>query len=70
MFLRGNTVADAVEQATIRKKRKEDKKQAKARAQAKKMDNYDAAVETPLAESRSALDAEIASFGTAKIALM
>ena len=33
------------------------------------MNNYDAAVETPLAESRSALDGEIASFGTAKIAL-
>ena len=33
------------------------------------MDSYDAAVQTPLAESRSALDGEIASFGTAKIAL-
>ena len=32
------------------------------------MDSYDADVETPLAESRRALDGEITSFGTAKIA--
>ncbi len=30
------------------------------------MANFDAAVETPLAESRSSLDGEIASFGTSK----
>ena len=43
--------------------------QDKARAQAKKLDNFDAAVETPLANTRSALDAEVASFGTSKGAL-
>ena len=36
---------------------------------AKKLDNFDAAVETPLAETRSALDAKVASFGNSKGAL-
>ena len=62
-------IADEVEQAAIRKKRLEEKKQTKARAQAQKMANFDAAVETPLAASRSSLDGEIASFGKAKTAL-
>ena len=41
----------------------------KARAAAKKMANFDVAVETALAGSRSDLDVEIASFGKAKTTL-
>ena len=41
----------------------------KTRAKAKKLDNFDAAVETPLADIRSALDAEVASYGKSKGAL-
>ncbi len=42
---------------------------AKARAQATKMANFDAAVETTLAETRRDLDGEITSFRNAKTAL-
>jgi hypothetical protein len=42
---------------------------AKARAQATKMANFDVAVETRLAETRRDLDGEIASFRNAKMAL-
>jgi hypothetical protein len=64
-----NTIADGVEAEMIRKKRKETKMNEKARAAAKKMANFDAAVETTLAGSRSDLDVEIASFGKAKTTL-
>ena len=60
---------DAVESAIVRKKRKADKMDAKARAQAKKMNAVDVALQTTLAETRSALDGEIASFGNSKLAL-
>jgi hypothetical protein len=53
----------------LRIRRKAKKMQDKARAQAKTFDNFDAAVETSLAETRSALDAEVASYGTSKGAL-
>ena len=54
---------DAVEAAVVRKKRKADAMQKKARAQAKKMVEADVALQTTLADSRSALDGEIASYG-------
>ena len=69
MFFRENNMLDAVEAAIVRKKRKAAKMNAKARAQAKKMNDVDVALQTTLAETRSALDGEIASFGTSKITL-
>jgi hypothetical protein len=60
---------DAVEAAIVRKKRKAYKMNIKARAQAKKMNAVDVALQTTLAETRSALDGEIVSFGNSKIAL-
>jgi hypothetical protein len=60
---------DAVEAAVLRKKRKADAMQKKARAHAKKMVEVDVALQTTLAESRSALDGEIVSYGNSKISL-
>jgi hypothetical protein len=62
-------MSDAVEAAIVRKKRKVDKTNVKARAQAKKMNAVDVALQTTLAETRSALDDETASFGNSKITL-
>jgi hypothetical protein len=60
---------DAVEAAIVRIKWKADKMNVKARAQAKKMNAVDVALQTTLAETRSALDGEIASFSNSKITL-
>ena len=68
-YLRQNDISDAVEAAVLRKQRKAKKMNDKARAQATKMNNFDVAVETQLAESRSDLESEIASFGSTKVAL-
>jgi hypothetical protein len=57
LFFRENNMLDAVEAAVV------------ARAQAKKMVEVDVALQTSLAESRSALDGEIASYGNSKISL-
>ena len=69
VFLRENAIQDEVDGKMVRIRRKAKKMQDKARAQAKKLDNFDAAVETPLADTRSALDAEVASYGKSKGAL-
>lgn len=53
----------------LRRKSKAAKMQAKAKAQATKMNNFDVANETTLAKTRSELDAEVASFGNSKGAL-
>jgi hypothetical protein len=62
-------VLDAVEAAMVRKKRKAAKMQAKAKAQAKKMNAVDVALQTTLAESIVDLNGEIKSFGASKLAL-
>jgi hypothetical protein len=69
VYFRGNSIADTVEAALIRKQRKAAKMNAKARSQAKKMENVDSALETTLAETRNDLEGEIFSFGNAKGAL-
>ncbi len=69
VFMRANAIQDEVDGKMLRISRKAKKMQDKARAQAKKLDNFDAAVETPLADIRSALDAEVASYGKSKGAL-
>ncbi len=69
IFLREKAIKDKVEATLLRKKRKAAKMQAKAQAQATKTNNFDVTVETTLAETRSDLNAEIASFGKAKGAL-
>ena len=53
----------------IRKQRKADKMNAKARSKAKKMENVDSAVETTLAATHEELEREIKSFGKSKGAL-
>jgi hypothetical protein len=60
---------DAVEAAVVRKNRKATKMNAKARAQAKKMNAVDVALQTTLAETTTDLDSEIASFGNSKMAV-
>jgi hypothetical protein len=69
VYYRDYNIADTVEAAVIRKQRKAAKMNAKARSQAKKMENVDSAVETTLAETCNDLEAEILSFGNAKGAL-
>ncbi len=61
--------ANTVEAAIVRKKRKADKMNVKVRAQSKKMNAVDVALQTTLVETRMALDGEIASFGNSKITL-
>jgi hypothetical protein len=60
---------DAVEAAVVRKKRKATKMNAKARAQAKKMNAVDVALQSTLAETITDLESEIASFANSKMAL-
>jgi hypothetical protein len=69
VFLRENAIQDEVDGKMLRISRLAKKMQDKARAQAKKFDNFNAAVETPLANTRSALDAEVAAYGKSKGAL-
>jgi 3'-phosphoadenosine 5'-phosphosulfate (PAPS) 3'-phosphatase len=62
-------VLDAVEASVVRRKWKAAKMQAKAKAQAKKMNAVDVALQTTLVESIVDLDGEIKSFGESKQAL-
>ncbi len=66
LFLRATNLADSVEAKVIRKQRKMAKIQERAKAHAKKMMNFDVAVQTTLAESWSELEGEMASFGKGK----
>ncbi len=68
-FLRENNIGDAVEAAVLRKKMKAKKMQKKARTQANKMGDFDVAQETVLAPTVAALNAEIATYRKAKIAV-
>jgi hypothetical protein len=70
IYFRANNVSDAVEAAVVRKKRKAAKMQAKAKAQAKKMNAVDIALETTLCDTSTALNGEIASFGASKMSLL
>ena len=69
VFLRENAIQDAVDEKMLRISSKAKKMQDKARAQAKKLANFDAVVETPLADTCSALDADVASYDKSKGAL-
>ena len=62
-------MADEVEAAVVRKTRKTALKRKKARAQAKKMEAVDVALQTSLAETPRALAEEMASFGLSKTSL-
>ena len=62
MFLRATNFSDSVEATVIRKQRKMKKIQARAVAHAKKMMNFDIAVQTTLAETWGELEGEMASF--------
>ena len=61
-------LSDSVEAAVLRKQSKMTKIRDRARAHAKKMMNFDVAVQTTLAETYSDLEGEMASFGKGKIA--
>ncbi len=50
---------DAVEAAVVRKKRKAAQMQAKAKAQAKKMNAVDVALQTTLCDTKTALNEEV-----------
>jgi hypothetical protein len=69
IFLRATTLSDSVEAAVLRKKDKMKKIRKRASAHAKKMMNFDVAVQTTLAETYSDLEGEMASFGKGKMAL-
>ena len=69
LFLRATNLADSVEAKVIRKQRKMEKIQKRAKAHSKKMHNFDIAVQTALAETWRELEGEIASFGKGKMAL-
>jgi hypothetical protein len=62
-------LSDSVEAAVLRKQSKTTKVHDRARTHAKKMMNFDVAVQTTLAETCSDLEDEMASFGKGKIAL-
>jgi hypothetical protein len=62
-------MSDEVEAAVVRTARKTALKRKKARAQAKKMEAVDVALQTSLAETPRALAEEIASFGSSKTTL-
>ena len=69
IFLRATNLSDSVEAAVLRKQSKMKKIRERATAHAKKMMNFDVAVQTTLAETYSDLEGEMASFGKGKIAL-
>jgi hypothetical protein len=68
-FVRANNIKDEVEAAVVRTSRKAAMKQKKAKAQAKRMEAVDVALNTSLAESTTDLAEEIATFGASKTAL-
>ena len=68
-FVRANNIKDEVEAAVVRTSRKAAMKNKKAKAQAKRMEAVDVALNTSLAESTTDLAEEIATFGASKTAL-
>jgi hypothetical protein len=64
--MRTNNVADEVEANLERKQRKAKQMADKAKAQSKKMNKMDAAIEATLADSHDDLNDELASFGRVK----
>jgi hypothetical protein len=63
VYMRQEVAKDEIEAERVRNQRKELKLEAKKRAQASRMANYDEAVETPLANSNAELTNEINSYG-------
>jgi hypothetical protein len=68
VLMRANNVADVVEANLERIKRKAKTMAAKTKAQSKKMNKIDAAIEANLADSHADLNDELESFGRAKTA--
>jgi hypothetical protein len=68
-YVRANNIKDEVEGALVRTARKAAMKNKKAKAQAKKMEAVDVALNTSLAESTTDLAEEIATFDASKTAL-
>ena len=63
VYIREEIAKDEIEGERVRNQRKALKLEAKKRAQASRMSNYDAAVETTLAQSKAELANEISSYG-------
>ncbi len=68
-YVRANNIKDEVEAALVKTSRKAAMKNKKAKAQAKKMEAVDVALNPSLAESTTDLAEEIATFDASKTAL-